>query len=715
MHRLAVKTMQDTVTAKEIAEVLRVSRQACQDRASKESWPFEEVSCRGGKRRLYPVRSLPEDVRQAIAAAMLAGGPAPDTSPAVAAATLPASQAPSPLPSPLAKLTKRQRDAALARLAFVREIERTTPVVGKESAIRNLVKAAKDSALAPRLADLVAVANDRMGEGRGLSRRRLYDWCRMFAEGGEAALAPRHPGKDMRVPDWAPAFLAIWQRPQKPTVTDAYKEFSDSYEGVTPSIFAVRRFLAKMADADREAGRDTGNALLHRRPHKRRSTDELWPTDVYTADGTTFDAEIQHPIHGRPFKPEVTFIVDVATRRCVGLSIGEAEGAGTVLDALRMACLFGGIPAMFYTDNGPGYVNNLMEAPGTGMLVRLGIEAVRAIPGRPQGKGLMERAVKTLCDPLSKRLPSCSHADMDEDAAHKVFKITRADLKKHGKSKLLPTWETFKSALLARVEEYNATPHRALPRIEDQTTGRRRHLTPNEFWGQFVERGFEPFIVPEAIRDELFMPGMPRKVRNGEVALFNKTYFAEALADFHGEWVDVRYDIWDPSLVRCWTLAGELICTAALDGNKLDYFPKSQVEAARERRERKQVALLAGKIRQIVPSATVAIPEEPQTLIADSFAPAQPALEASPAPAPVVEVTPQPAKRPLFSCLQERYAWLMQHRDKWTDKDRDWLAAYVASDHYTDLQPYYAARGLAWPGQCQNANSGEGVHAQAVR
>ena len=55
---------------------------------------------------------------------------------------------------------------------------------------------------------------------------------------------------------------------------------------------AVRRFLDKMADADREIGRDTHNALLKRRPHKRRRTDELWPTDVYTADGTTFDAEI---------------------------------------------------------------------------------------------------------------------------------------------------------------------------------------------------------------------------------------------------------------------------------------------------------------------------------------------------------------------------------------------------------------------------------------
>jgi len=691
--------MHNTVTVKAIATTLRITERAVQVRASKESWPFEEQAGRGGKRRRYPVRSLPEDVRQAFAAAMLTGG---DTPPAVTAVGLPAATVQVEATS-LATLTAHQREAALARLAFVREIERAVPFIGKEAAIHNLVQAAKESTLAPRLAGLVAVANDRMAAGRGLSRRRLYDWCRMFAAGGEAALAPHHPGKVMTVPDWAPAFLAIWQRPQKPTVADAYREFADNYEGRPPSIFAVRRFLAKMADPDREAGRDTGNALLHRRPHKRRSTDELWPTDVYTADGTTFDAEIQHPIHGRPFKPEVTFIVDVATRRCVGMSIGEAEGAGTVLDALRMACLFGGIPAMFYTDNGPGYVNNLMEAPGTGMLDHLGIDAVRAIPGRPQGKGLMERAVKTLCEPLAKRLPSCTHADMDQDAAHTIFKITRADVKKHGKSKLLPTWETFKAALLARVEEYNATPHRGLPRIEDQVTGRRRHLSPNEYWGQFVSRGFEPFTVPAAIRDELFMPGIPRKVRNGEVALANNVYFAEELADFHGDWVDVRYDIWDPSQVRCWTTDGELICTALLDGNKMAYFPKSQVEAARERRERRHVGLLTGKIRQLVPGAMVTLPEEPPTLMADSFAPPEPALAVSAEPEPVAETAPQPARRPLFGCTQDRYAWLVQHGDAWTDKDRDWLAAYVAGDQYADLEPYFEARGLAWQGELRRA------------
>jgi putative transposase len=701
--------MQDTVTAKDIAQALGISERAVQARAMKDSWPFEEVSCRGGKRRLYPLASLPEDVRQAIAAAMLAGGPAPTTPPAVAASSLPA--VPTKAPAPLASLTAHQRETALARLAFVREIERTTPLIGKEKAIRNLLKAAEDNVLAPRLAELIRVANDRFGNGRGLSRRRLYDWCSLFTEGGEAALAPRHPGKVMTVPDWAPAFLAIWQQPQKPSIADAYGQFAKAYAGTPPSIFAVRRWLDKMAKPDREAGRVTGNALLHLRPYKLRKTDELWPTDVYTADGTTFDAEIQHPLHGSPWKPEVTLVVDVATRRVVGLAVGEAECAGTVLDALRVACLWGGIPSIFYVDNGSGYNNAITTGEGFGILTRLDIELRNSIPGRPQGKGLMERAVQTICVAASKRLPTCSHADMDEDAAHKIFKITRAQVKQAAKRQLLPTFEEFKHVLLARVDEYNASPHRSLPKIIDAATGRRRHLTPDEHWQSFLKRGFAQLPVPEVYRDELFMPGIPRKVRSGMVQLFNGLYYAEELADFHGDYVEVRYDMWDSSRVYCWTTAGEKVCTAVLDGNAMDYFPMTQIEAARERRANGKVSRLAKKLEAAMPGATVLRPEATPTytMLADSVIGDGRGPQSTSTHEIVVEALPSAtpaepsAKRPTFWSIQDRYSWLMHNPDRWTDKDQAWVAWYVASKHYDDLHTYFEARCIAWPGYVQKS------------
>ena len=237
------------ITARALSELLSMSERAVRDKAARESWPFEEESCRGGKRRTYPLETLPPATREAIASALMAqDAPAiPDPAP------VPVVQAPA---DPLGRLTAHQRETALARLAFVREIDRAAAMIGKEKAIRNLLKALENGSLAPRLAELVHVANDRYGDGSkrgpGLSRRRLYEWCSLFASGGEAALAPRHQGKDMRVPAWANAFLAIWQRPQKPTIADAYRQFTDEYTGTPPSIFAIRRWLDKMAAPERD-------------------------------------------------------------------------------------------------------------------------------------------------------------------------------------------------------------------------------------------------------------------------------------------------------------------------------------------------------------------------------------------------------------------------------------------------------------------------------
>ena len=234
---------------------------------------------------------------------------------------------------------------ATARLAFVREIERMSGVIGKEGAIRHL---ADSSRWQPPLHTHGA---DFHGHGlqarRRADRRTLYRWMADYAERGEAGLLPSQ-SKTVPIPSWFDDFLRHYQKPQHPSIALAYSDFCRELaargEGNPPSIHAVRRLLAKMNAPEREAGRATGNALLKLRPYQRRNTSELWPGDVYTADGTTFDAEVLHPGNGQPFKPEVTAVLDVATRRCVGLSIALAESRFHGTGRLRMACCFGGHP-----------------------------------------------------------------------------------------------------------------------------------------------------------------------------------------------------------------------------------------------------------------------------------------------------------------------------------------------------------------------------------
>lgn len=696
-------------STKQLMCILGIQKKAVHERAFREAWKSIQRPGRGGG-KLWIVASMPKATRELIASGLLRQQYAThdedncaivDTVDSATVVTAPAPVqhidfTPSSAAKPLFPgASDRDRAVATARLAFVREIERVSGIIGKEGAIRHLVDCSRLGNLPPILQGQITTAM-ACKRGETLTRRTLYRWMADYAERGETGLLPSQ-SKVNPVPAWFDDFLRHYQKPQHPSVALAYSDFCRELaargEVNPPSIHAVRRLLAKMRAPEREAGRATGNALLKLRPYQRRDTSELWPGDVYTADGTTFDAEVLHPGNGQPFKPEVTAVLDVATRRCVGLSISLAESRFTVLDALRMACCFGGIPAMFYSDGGPGYLNRLLLDDRTGMFRRLGIEPCRAIPGRPQGKGLMERGVKTLWVRAAQGLESYTGALMDGDAAHRNFRRGRAALKA-GKRAVLPTWDEFKKHVLARVEEYNSSPHKGLPRYRD-SLGRMRHYSPDEYWRAFEARGFAPVRVPEGMESELFMPGERRKCRNGWVLFQNGNYFAPELADYHDEFVEVRYDIWDSARVWCWTLDGRHICEAALEGNTRPYFPLSQVEAAREKRAKAQVGRINDKLQRVAPGAEIILPEPdaaPALDVADST---RPCIDLTPAPdAAPVEAEPEDQRPALFVSQFDRFRWLRRHPEQQSEADVAFIEVYRKGEEYADMRELLEIEGI---------------------
>ena len=92
-----------------------------------------------------------------------------------------------------------------------------------------------------------------------------------------------------------------------------------------------------------------------------RDTSNLWPTAVYTADGHTFDAEVQNPLTGKPFRPEITTVIDVYTRKVVGWSVDLSERTNSVYMALVRSIITHGIPAIWYVDNGKGFNNSCFD------------------------------------------------------------------------------------------------------------------------------------------------------------------------------------------------------------------------------------------------------------------------------------------------------------------------------------------------------------------
>lgn len=492
------------------------------------------------------------------------------------------------------RLSDDQREVMAARVAIIREVERMSQMVSQQRAIITLIGLARDDKLSPYMAERVERANDRKNDSRSLSERTLKRWLSDFRKHGEIALAPARRKPDMTMPVWAPAFLKHYQRPQKPSVEAAYAQFQRDYPGC-PSIHAVRRMLAKMPPQVREQGRMGAREIKSIKAFHRRTSEALWPNDVWVADGHTFDAEVINPLTGQIFRPEVTSVIDWGTRRIVGFSVNLAESTIATLDTLRDGVSRVGMYKVLYVDNGSGFDNAVVYEVND----RLGGTITHSLPYNSQARGVIERPHKTILVRLAKHYDSYIGADMDKEAATRVHRASRQQLAKGLQPKHIPTFEAFFADLQNALDSYNHAPHRGLPKIRDIETGKLRHQSPMESWKSALADGWEPLKAAPDVVASLMRPQVVRTTNRAEVRIFGGVYFLQALEAYHGEEVRVAYDFRDASRVWVHTLNGELIGEALLGGNASPAQPQSLLDKATEKREKGQLARLVKKAKTI--------------------------------------------------------------------------------------------------------------------
>jgi len=599
-HAMGVATVKTHYSAVELAALqlpgFPSTRQAFECRAEKNGWAFVEVKSRGrnGSRREYvPSNDVMDAIRHKAAAQL--------------AATLPHGKKALTEKDQLPLIaTERQSLATYARKGVLLALNTLMNRSGypMKKAARVLIEMARKGEAGEQLTSMLKMARD--GRGRpspdGLPSERSV--LRFVEYERAGMLAPKKREADMTVPAWAKPFLEYYQRPEKPTVEHAYRQFLNALDdkAQAPSIWQVRRFLDKVGKVTLQLGRMGDREIKSLKAFVRRDFANLLPGDIYSADGHTFDAEVQHPMHNRPFRPEITSVVDIATRKKVGWSVALAESAFAVLDALRSAVLGSGIPAILYVDNGSGYKNELMTDIGTGLMARLGIEMVNSLPYNSQARGVIERLHQTVWVNAAKELPGYIGRDMDRQAKQATFKLSRKALANAGGEAVampLMAWDRFVAFCEEKVAEYNNRPHRSLPKVADPETGRRRHMTPNEAWARAEEAGFAAHLVTDDEARPLFRPQVLRTVRRCEIELFGNRYFNRQLEEFHTEELRISYDIHDPAHVWVYDEGGRFICQAELDGNKRDYMPMSVVAQARDKRASGRERRLEAKLAEV--------------------------------------------------------------------------------------------------------------------
>jgi putative transposase len=217
---------------------------------------------------------------------------------------------------------------------------------------------------------------DPFGARVRISRQTIDRWIRRWRAGGFEALVPTPARVSARTPAEV-LEIAVALKKENPGRTAAQiVRIMYSQSGWAPSERTLQRHFVRL-ELDCELRADPPEVF------GRFETDrcnELWVGDV---------------LHGPTIGGRKTFLfafLDDRSRALTGYRFGFSEDTIRLAAALRPALASRGVPESIYVDNGACYVDSwLLRACAC-----LGIKLVHSTPGRPQGRGKIERVFRTV-------------------------------------------------------------------------------------------------------------------------------------------------------------------------------------------------------------------------------------------------------------------------------------------------------------------------------
>jgi len=262
------------------------------------------------------------------------------------------------------------------------------------------------------------------------SRNTVFEWIAKEKKEGIDALVPLWKGRTSNK-EWRAAAVSIYEQPSKTSIAAVHRHLVE-VDGYKVTYDEVRNYINQLGGARGKHGvARLGPKTHHFREKSYTSmhTKSIPPGDVYVADGNRLDAILAHPVTGKPWRPELTLILDLGSRFCPGWRLDEFEGAQSVHETLaETIARWDHQPHTFHTDNGSGYVNKNNDDETVGFLSTLGIRHKKSIPGNAHGKGWVERFFRIIKEDFLKVEFSMFYvgSDMSPDVEKQVFALANS-------------------------------------------------------------------------------------------------------------------------------------------------------------------------------------------------------------------------------------------------------------------------------------------------
>lgn len=259
-------------------------------------------------------------------------------------------------------MNELQRDVALFRYSLIREAaDRSLTTRQRGQLVRELA---------------IREHTGPHGQAVRVSRGTIDRWIRDYRNGGFEALAP-DPRKGEPVTEQRLLDLAESLKREVPRRTAAQvAQIIRTAEGDGPSERTIQRHLARLGLNTRPDGSP---------PEAFGRFEADAPGELWTGDA----------LHGPTIAGRKTYLfafIDDHSRALVGYRWGLSEDTVRLETAFRSALASRGVPASVYVDNGSAYVSKqLLRACAS-----LGVRLVHSKPGRPEGRGKIERVFRTV-------------------------------------------------------------------------------------------------------------------------------------------------------------------------------------------------------------------------------------------------------------------------------------------------------------------------------